>query len=76
MYVVYRVSDVRQIEIHTGEPLVPYLNPFEVEIAIAKLEIFELPCSDQRLGELIQVGGETLQYENHKLISFFWSMEK
>jgi hypothetical protein len=33
---VHRVSDVRQIEIQTAEPLVPDLSPFEVEIAIAK----------------------------------------
>jgi hypothetical protein len=29
---------VRQIEIHTAEPLVPDPSPFEVEIAIAKLK--------------------------------------
>jgi hypothetical protein len=34
---VYRVSDVRQIEIHTPEPLLPDPSPFEVEIAVAKL---------------------------------------
>jgi predicted site-specific integrase-resolvase len=32
---VHRVREVRQIEIHTAEPLVP----FEVESAIAKLNI-------------------------------------
>jgi hypothetical protein len=31
---VHRVSDVRQIEIHTAEILVPHPSPFEVEIAI------------------------------------------
>jgi hypothetical protein len=35
---VHRVSNVRQIEIHTAEPLVPDPIPFCVEIAIAKLE--------------------------------------
>jgi hypothetical protein len=34
---VRRVSDVRQIEMHAAEPLVPDPSPFEVEIAIAKL---------------------------------------
>jgi hypothetical protein len=29
-----RVSDVRQIEIHTAEPLVPDPSPIEVEIAL------------------------------------------
>jgi hypothetical protein len=35
---VHRVSDVRQIEIHTVEPLVPDPSPFEFGIAIAKLK--------------------------------------
>jgi hypothetical protein len=35
---VHRVSNVRQIEIHTAEPLVPESSPFEVEIAIAKFK--------------------------------------
>jgi hypothetical protein len=32
---VHNVSDVRQIEAHTAEPLVPGPSRFEVEIAIA-----------------------------------------
>jgi hypothetical protein len=35
---VHRVSDVRQIEIHTAEPLVPDPSPFEVEIPVAKFD--------------------------------------
>jgi hypothetical protein len=35
---VHRVSDVRQIEIHTAAPLVPYPSPFKVEIAIARFK--------------------------------------
>jgi hypothetical protein len=35
---VHRVSDVRQMEIHTAEPLVPDPSPFEVGIAIVKLK--------------------------------------
>jgi len=31
---VQAVNDVRQIEIHTAEPLVPELSAFEVELAI------------------------------------------
>jgi hypothetical protein len=34
---VHRVSDVRQIEIHTAELLVPDPSPLEVEISIANL---------------------------------------
>jgi hypothetical protein len=32
------VSDVRKIEIHTAEPLVPVPNPCDVEITIAELK--------------------------------------
>jgi hypothetical protein len=35
---VLNVSDVRQIEVHTAEPLVPGPSRLEVEIAIAKLK--------------------------------------
>jgi hypothetical protein len=35
---VHNVSDIRQIEIHRAEPLLPDPSLFEVEIAIAKLE--------------------------------------
>jgi hypothetical protein len=35
---VHRVSDVRQIEIHTAELLVPNSSPFEVKIAIKTIE--------------------------------------
>jgi hypothetical protein len=32
---VHNVSDIRQIEVHTAEPLVPGPNHIEVQIAIA-----------------------------------------
>jgi hypothetical protein len=34
----HRISDVRQIEIHTAELLLPDPSPFNVESAIAKLK--------------------------------------
>ncbi|PNF33673.1 hypothetical protein B7P43_G12347 [Cryptotermes secundus] len=40
---VHRVSDVRQTEIHTAEPLMPDPSPFEVETAIAKLKQYKSP---------------------------------
>jgi hypothetical protein len=33
---VHKISDVRQIEIHTAEPLVSDTSPSEVEIAVVK----------------------------------------
>jgi hypothetical protein len=46
---MYIVSNVRQIEIHTAEPLVPDPNPSEVEIVIANLKKYKSPGSDQIL---------------------------
>jgi hypothetical protein len=63
------VSDLRQTEIHTAEPLVPDPNPSEAEIAIAKLKRYKLPGSDQILAEQIQTGGEILRSDIHKLIN-------
>jgi hypothetical protein len=69
-------SGVRQIEIHTSEPLVPNSSSFEVEIAIAKLKRYKSPGSDQILTELVQAGGERLQSEIHKLINFIWNKKE
>jgi hypothetical protein len=66
---VHNVSDVRQIEVRTAEPLVPGPSRLEVEIAIAKLKKYKSPDSDQILTELIQAGSETLLYAIHKLIN-------
>jgi hypothetical protein len=55
---VHSVSDIRQIEVHTAEPLVPGPSHLEFEIAIAKLKKHKLPGSDQIPVELIQSGGE------------------
>jgi hypothetical protein len=62
---------VRQIEIHTAEPLVPGLSPLKVKIAIAKLKKHKSSGSDQILAELIQAGGEILLSVIHKLIILF-----
>jgi hypothetical protein len=43
---VHNVSDVRQIEVHTAEPLVLGPSHLEVEIAIAKLKKYKSPGSD------------------------------
>jgi hypothetical protein len=66
---VHRISDVRQIAIHTAESYVPNPSPFEVEIAIATLKSYKSPGSDKIPAELIQEGGEMLHSKNHKLIN-------
>jgi hypothetical protein len=72
----HRVSDVRQVEIYTTEPLVPGPSSFEVGIAIASLKKYQSPGNDQIPAELIRAGDETLQSEIHKLINFIWSKEE
>jgi hypothetical protein len=56
---IHNLSDVRQIEIHMAEPLVPGPSRLEVEIAIAKLKKYKSPGSDQIPAELIQAGGHS-----------------
>jgi hypothetical protein len=73
---VHRVSDVRQVEIHTSEPLVPDPSPFEVEIAIVKLKRYKSPSSEEISAELIQAGGEILWSKVHKLINSIWNKEE
>jgi hypothetical protein len=73
---VHNVSDVRQIEVHTAEPLVPGPSPLEVETAIAKLKKYKSPGSDQIPAKLIQAGSEILLSAIHELINPVWSKEE
>jgi hypothetical protein len=73
---VHNVSDVRQIEVHTAQPLVPGPSRLEVEIAIAKLKKYKSLGSDQIPAELIQAGGEILLSAIHKLINSVWNKEE
>jgi hypothetical protein len=50
---VHNISDVRQIEVCTAEPLVPGPSRLEVERDNAKLEKYKLPGSNHILAELI-----------------------
>jgi hypothetical protein len=70
------VSDVRQIEIHTAEPLVPDPSPSEFEIGIANLRRYKSAGSEQIPAELIQAGSEALHSEIHKLINSIWNKEE
>jgi hypothetical protein len=40
-------------------------RPFEVEVAVAKLESYKSPVIDQILAELIQASSETLRSDIH-----------
>jgi hypothetical protein len=50
--------DVKQIEVHTGEPLVPGPSRLEVENAITRLIKYKSPASDQIPAKLIQARGQ------------------
>jgi hypothetical protein len=73
---VHDVSDVKQIKIHTAEPLVSGPCHLEVEISNAKLKKYKAPGSDQIPVELYQAGGETLVSVIHKLITSIWNKEE
>jgi hypothetical protein len=44
---VHWIHDVRQMDIHTDEPLVPESSRVEVEIAIGKLKSYKSPGTDR-----------------------------
>jgi hypothetical protein len=67
---VQYASDVRQIEVHSADPLVHRPSHFQVEISIAKLKTYRSPCSDEIMAELIQAGDEILVSVIHKITNF------
>jgi hypothetical protein len=73
---VHGVSEVRQAEIHTAEPLVPEPSALEVELAIEKLKSHKSPGIDQIPAELIKAGGRTIRGAIHKLIIAIWNKEE
>jgi hypothetical protein len=73
---VHGVHDVRQMNIHTAEPLVPEPSLVEVEIATGKLKSYTSPCTDQIPAKLIKAGGETLYSEICRLIFSIWNKEE
>jgi hypothetical protein len=73
---MHNISDVKQIEIHTSEPLLSGPSCLEVEIAIAKFKKYKLLGSDQILAELIQAGGQILVSVIYKLINYISNKEE
>jgi hypothetical protein len=69
----HNVSDARQIEVHTSEPLVPGPSRLQVGLANAKLKKYKSKASDQISAELIQAEGEILLSVIHKLINLVWN---
>jgi hypothetical protein len=65
---IHGVHDVRQMDIHMVEPLMPEPSLVEVKIAIGKLKSYKSPGTDQIPAKFIKAGGETLNTETHRLI--------
>jgi len=76
LFNVHGVSNVRQTEIHTAEPLVPEPSAFEVELAIDKLKRYKSPVIFQITSELIKAGGRKIHFEIHKFINSIWNKEE
>ena len=75
LFNVHGVSDVRQTEIHTAEPLVTEPRASEVELAIEKLKSRKSPGIAQIPAELIKAGGKTIHSKIHKLVISIWNKE-
>jgi hypothetical protein len=74
---VHRVSYVRKIEIHTAEPLVPDLRPYEFEISICRVgKVYKSQDSAHIPAELIQAGSEASQSEVHEYINYIFNKAK
>ena len=73
---VHGVSNAKQTETHTEEPLVLETNAFEVEMANEKLKGHISQGSDQIPAELIKAGGRKICSEIHKLITSMLNKEK
>jgi hypothetical protein len=73
---VHNASDVRQIEVHMAEPLVPGPSNLKDEVAIAEFKKYKSPGSDQIPAELIQAEDEILLSAIHELINSVWNKEE
>jgi hypothetical protein len=73
---VHGVSDVRQAEIYTAEPLVPKPSSLKVELAIEKLKSHKSPGIVEIPAELIKAGSRAIRCVIHKLIIDFWNKEE
>jgi len=71
LFVVHGVSDSRQTEIHTAEPLVPEPSAYEFEMAIEKLKRYKSPGIDQIPAELIKAGVEQFALRFSNLLILF-----
>jgi hypothetical protein len=70
------VHDVRQMDTHTAEPLVPEPSLVEAEIGVGKVKQAKSLGTDKILAKLIKAGDETLCSKVHDLICSIWNKEE
>jgi hypothetical protein len=70
------VSDVRQTEIHTTEPLVLEPSAFQFEMGIENLKRHKSPGIDEIPAELLKAGSRTIRSEIHKLTNSVWNKDE
>jgi hypothetical protein len=68
---VRRDSDVRKVEMHAAEPLIPDLVILRLKWLLQSLKSLKLPSNDQILAELIQGEGETYGLRSMNLLILF-----
>ena len=73
---VHGVSDVRQAERHTVEPLVPEPSALAFDLVIGKLKRHKSPGFDQIPAELIKAESSTIRCAIHKHIIAVWNKEE
>jgi len=73
---MHGVSDIRQTEIHTAEPLVPEPSAFVVKMGTEKLKRHKSPGIEQIPAELIKSEARTICTEIHKLLISIWNKEE
>jgi hypothetical protein len=71
---MHNVSDVRQTDIHSAEPLVPEHISFQLEIVIAKMRRYKSPDGNQIPAEWIQAICGIQCSEIQKLVNSIWNV--
>jgi hypothetical protein len=72
---IHGVSDVRQAEIHTAEPLVPEPSAFQVEMTVENTKRY-ISGTDQIPAEVIKIVDRTICFEIRKRSNCIWNKEE
>jgi hypothetical protein len=75
LFNLHEVSNIKETEIPTAEPLVNGPSVVEVEVAIYKIKGHKSPNIDQMPAELIKAVGKKFRYEITKLENSVWNKE-